>query len=134
MLALTLSRQRRRPRSCVCVGMYVCVRERNESLAGEQARERSASSTDLGALLAEGATVEEALLADCAGCARAGVVILEGDRPLLLMLDAVVACVAEGPVLQTDVSNHGGLGRDVVVVVDAETILSSERFFLLLLL
>lgn len=62
MLALTLSLAAAERLSIrVRARLYVCARERNESLAGE--RERSASGTDLGALLAEGATVEEALLA-----------------------------------------------------------------------
>lgn len=54
------------------------------------------------------------------GCWAAGVVILEGGRTVALT------------VLQTlgwDVNNQGGLGRDVVVVVDAVNLI--ENYYLI---
>lgn len=73
--------------------------------------------TDLGVVVIGSAGVDGA--GGCGGCWAEGVVILEGGLTVGLA------------VLQTlgwEVMNHGGLGRDVVVVVAAASVASRCRF------
>jgi hypothetical protein len=53
------------------------------------------------------------------GCCAAGVVSLEGGRTVGLAVLQTLGC---------EVMNHGGLGRDVVVVVAAVNVSSRESF------
>lgn len=70
------------------------------------------SRTDLGGVVIGKAGVDGAG-GGCGGCWTAGVVILEGGLTVGLAVLQTLGC---------EVMNHGGLGRDVVVVVVAENI------------
>lgn len=55
----------------------------------------------------------------CGGCCAAGTVILEGGLTVGLAVLQTLGC---------EVMNHGGLGRDVVVVVAAANVFRRDRF------
>lgn len=75
--------------------------------------------TDLGGVVIGNEGVDGA--SGCwGGCCAAGVVILEGGQTVGLVVLQTLGCEVT--------TNHGGFGRDVVVVVDAANVSSGDRF------